>query len=65
MLARRLAEGLEPKPAGPDWDRIVAGYVKTGQMAWPHTAPRPGQAGCPVPYDILHKHMPDEFPAKH
>lgn len=60
--ARRQAEGLAPKPAGPDWRGLVGRYAKTSPRTWMHPTPAPGQQGCQVPREILSEILPAEFP---
>lgn len=62
LAARRAAEGLAPKPAGPDWRGLVERYAKTSPRTWMHSTPAPGQNGCQVPREILSAILPTEFP---
>lgn len=60
--ARRQAEGLAPKPAGPDWRSLVQRFAQTSPRTWMHPTPAPGQHGCQVPRAILSEILPTEFP---
>lgn len=60
--ARRSAEGLAPKPAGPDWRGLVERFATTSPRTWMHPTPPPGALGCLVPRAILSEILPTEFP---
>lgn len=61
--AKAIGAGT-PAAATIDWDRAMAIYANTDGQVWIAAGfPKPGFGGCPVPAELLHKHMPDKFPA--